>query len=208
MKRLRRDQTRDGWTLKSTSRLCSDHFLEKYIRRNPNHQRVQLTEDAVPTRFKTFPKGIDGRAPPRVEPAAQFDLTRVNLPGPDLPGQIQKKTKRRSPRKRPKLYESSDSDVTDYESTDPAPIIDDDNENEEEGPSNGNSDIFRYVKHLEEQLESSNKKLVIVKKKLKASQQRTRRLEKRLKKRTEVITGNSMVALSSIIIRYLWLRHS
>ena len=28
-------------------------------------------------------KGIDGRAPPGVEPAAQFDSTRGNLPGPD-----------------------------------------------------------------------------------------------------------------------------
>ncbi len=29
-------------------------------------------------------KGIDGRAPPGVEPAAQFDPTRGNLPGPDI----------------------------------------------------------------------------------------------------------------------------
>ncbi len=29
-------------------------------------------------------KGIDGRAPPGVEPAAQFDPTRENLPGPDI----------------------------------------------------------------------------------------------------------------------------
>ncbi len=29
-------------------------------------------------------KGIDGRAPPGVEPAAQFDTTRENLPGPDI----------------------------------------------------------------------------------------------------------------------------
>ncbi len=28
-------------------------------------------------------KGIDGRAPPGVEPAAQFDPTRGNSPGPD-----------------------------------------------------------------------------------------------------------------------------
>ncbi len=28
-------------------------------------------------------KGIDGRAPPGVELAAQFDSTRENLPGPD-----------------------------------------------------------------------------------------------------------------------------
>ena len=29
-------------------------------------------------------KGIDGRAPPGVEPAALFDSTRGNLPGPDI----------------------------------------------------------------------------------------------------------------------------
>ena len=29
-------------------------------------------------------KGIDGRAPPGVEPAAQFDPTRGNSPGPDI----------------------------------------------------------------------------------------------------------------------------
>ena len=29
-------------------------------------------------------KGIDGRAPPGVEPAAQFDSTRGLLPGPDI----------------------------------------------------------------------------------------------------------------------------
>ena len=29
-------------------------------------------------------KGIDGRAPPGVELAAQFDSTRENSPGPDI----------------------------------------------------------------------------------------------------------------------------
>ncbi len=29
-------------------------------------------------------KEIDGRAPPGVEPAAKFDPTRENLPGPDI----------------------------------------------------------------------------------------------------------------------------
>ncbi len=29
-------------------------------------------------------KDIDGRAPPGVEPAAYFDPTRENLPGPDI----------------------------------------------------------------------------------------------------------------------------
>ncbi len=29
-------------------------------------------------------KEIDGRAPPGVEPAAKFDTTRENLPGPDI----------------------------------------------------------------------------------------------------------------------------
>ena len=29
-------------------------------------------------------KGIDGRAPPGVEPAAYFDSPRGNLPGPDI----------------------------------------------------------------------------------------------------------------------------
>ena len=29
-------------------------------------------------------KGIDGRAPPEVEPAAEFDSTRGSLPGPDI----------------------------------------------------------------------------------------------------------------------------
>ena len=29
-------------------------------------------------------KGIDGRAPPAVEPAASSDSTRGNLPGPDI----------------------------------------------------------------------------------------------------------------------------
>ena len=29
-------------------------------------------------------EGIDGRAPPGVELAAQFDSTRENLPGPDI----------------------------------------------------------------------------------------------------------------------------
>ena len=29
-------------------------------------------------------KGIDGRAPPGVEPAAEFELKRRNSPGPDI----------------------------------------------------------------------------------------------------------------------------
>ncbi len=33
---------------------------------------------------KAETKEIDGRAPPGVEPAANFDSTRENLPGPDI----------------------------------------------------------------------------------------------------------------------------
>ena len=36
-------------------------------------------------------KGIDGRAPPGVEPAAQFDSTRGTSPGPDM-GRIDRLT--------------------------------------------------------------------------------------------------------------------
>ena len=72
-------------------------------RRSLNHKRCRL---GISGRYRTTPlapygkpkfldsggsivarpklKGIDGRAPPGVEPVAQFDSTRENLPGPDI----------------------------------------------------------------------------------------------------------------------------
>ena len=44
---------RNDWELSVHSRICSDHFFEKYITRTG--QRVELKGDAVPTRFKMFP---------------------------------------------------------------------------------------------------------------------------------------------------------
>ena len=154
MRRLRRDKSRDGWTLKSSSKLCSDHFLEKYIRRDPNKQRVFLTDDAVPTRFKKFPKHFQNQ-----------------------------QSRRKSPRKRKKLDETtnSENDDSDTESS----INEQDSGNE--GSSNAATDASQNVKHLELQLESANDALVTVKKKLKVTQQRARRLEKRLKTSNEVI---------------------
>jgi len=47
---------REDWMPSSHSRLCSDHFQEKYIDRTC--QRVKLKDDAVPTRFKKFPEHL------------------------------------------------------------------------------------------------------------------------------------------------------
>ena len=68
-----------------------------------NHKQCQLEIGGVAHRIPSAPhdkskslgsggsmvarlklKGIDGRAPPGVELAAQFDSTRGNLPGPDI----------------------------------------------------------------------------------------------------------------------------
>ena len=40
--------------------------------------------DTLTILAKLVYKLIDGRAPPGVEPVAQFDSTRENLPGPDI----------------------------------------------------------------------------------------------------------------------------
>ncbi|KAG1655031.1 DNA transposase THAP9 [Nymphon striatum] len=47
---------RENWTPSKYSRICSDHFKEEVIDRSTNN--VKLTKDAVPTRFKTFPKHL------------------------------------------------------------------------------------------------------------------------------------------------------
>ena len=88
VRRLRRDKAKDRWTPKSTSRICSDHFLEKYIRREPDQQRTYLTDDAIPTRFKKIPNRL----------------------------QTVTKTKRKSPWKRHKSPTSATEDASNSES--------------------------------------------------------------------------------------------
>ena len=46
----------DGWSPSNTAVICSDHFLEKYVHRTGS--RVRLNIDAIPTRFKAFPKHL------------------------------------------------------------------------------------------------------------------------------------------------------
>jgi hypothetical protein len=48
--------SREGWMPSSYSRICSDHFHERFIDRTG--QIVKLKDDAVPTRFKKFPKHL------------------------------------------------------------------------------------------------------------------------------------------------------
>nr|XP_039255752.1 THAP domain-containing protein 1-like [Styela clava] len=45
---------RANWIPTSSSRLCSDHFKESDIKRTG--QRTRIKDNAVPTRFKAFPK--------------------------------------------------------------------------------------------------------------------------------------------------------
>lgn len=47
---------REDWMPSSHSRICSDHFQEEHI--NRTGQRVDLKDDAIPTRFKKFPKHL------------------------------------------------------------------------------------------------------------------------------------------------------
>ena len=47
---------REDWSPSAHSRICSDHFKERDI--NRTGQRVELRSDAVPTRFKKFPKHL------------------------------------------------------------------------------------------------------------------------------------------------------
>ena len=47
---------REDWIPSSHSRICSDHFQEKMI--NRTGLVAKLREDAVPTRFKKFPKHL------------------------------------------------------------------------------------------------------------------------------------------------------
>ena len=49
-----------------------------------NSKVCRLPTSHVNRDQKCSRKGIDGRAPPGVEPVAQFDSTRENLPGPDI----------------------------------------------------------------------------------------------------------------------------
>lgn len=47
---------RDKWSPSKSAVLCSDHFLEKYLNRTGSY--TKLIADAVPTRFKSFPKHL------------------------------------------------------------------------------------------------------------------------------------------------------
>jgi hypothetical protein len=48
---------REGWSPSKSSVICSDHFKENSIDRT-GQLNVRLKPDAVPTRFKTFPKHL------------------------------------------------------------------------------------------------------------------------------------------------------
>lgn len=45
---------RDNWIPSQHSRICSDHFIEGQI--NRLGQRVELRLNAIPIRFKSFPR--------------------------------------------------------------------------------------------------------------------------------------------------------
>ena len=50
---------REDWYPSQYSRICSDHFEETFIRRSA--QRIELKENAIPTRFKTFPSYLKSK---------------------------------------------------------------------------------------------------------------------------------------------------
>ncbi|XP_046860657.1 THAP domain-containing protein 2-like [Xenia sp. Carnegie-2017] len=60
---------RERWTPSSTSRLCSDHFLESCFDRSG--KVVKLQRDAVPTRFKLFPQHMKKKTFKSVRPPRQ-----------------------------------------------------------------------------------------------------------------------------------------
>ena len=159
VRRLRRDKAKDGWTPKSTSRICSDHFLERYIRREPDQQRTYLTDDAIPTRFKKIPNHLHTAT----------------------------KTKRKSPRKRHKSPTFTREDASNSESLADYIESTEDQESIVENSSSTENIDLRTVEDLERELERTRTELITVKKKLKHSQQRTRRLKKRLQTSKEVI---------------------
>ena len=47
---------RKDWTPSKYSKICSDHFKEVFV--NRTGRRVKLKDDAIPTRFKKFPKHL------------------------------------------------------------------------------------------------------------------------------------------------------
>ena len=47
---------RKDWTPSSHSRICSDHFEERFL--NRTDQIVKLKDEAVPIRFKKFPEHL------------------------------------------------------------------------------------------------------------------------------------------------------
>ena len=51
-----RQDGRDDWSPSKASKICSDHFLEKYLDRTG--KRIRLKPDAVPTRFKDIQKHL------------------------------------------------------------------------------------------------------------------------------------------------------
>ena len=59
-----------------------DVALVNSIRDFKGNRKLLGSGGSMAARLKL--KGIDGRAPPGVEPVAQFDSTRENLPGPDI----------------------------------------------------------------------------------------------------------------------------
>ncbi|CAL4073846.1 unnamed protein product, partial [Meganyctiphanes norvegica] len=163
------------------SLLCSDHFLEKYMDRTG--QIIRLRNNAVPTRFKAFPKYLkkiskDCLSPKKILPEisdANEDLSEnIEVQTPNISQQTTKVCLPLKKRILPEVSAPSEDLTANLEAPYPKTICHD-------------HDYTPSPSNLKKKLDKSKKHIDSLKIKLKATQQRERRLKNRVNSLKKII---------------------
>ncbi|CAB3979235.1 DNA transposase THAP9 [Paramuricea clavata] len=168
---------REDWMPSSHSRICSDHFQEKYI--NRTGLVAKLREDAVPTSFKNFPKHLKKKA--GFYRKSKIENHQLNeRPCPVDDEDSSNDVPQKPPAKRPHTVDCGENSnyvhqmqsCPDVQST--------------SSPNNNHDVSPRKLK--KKKLKNANQKVTKLQKKLKVSQQKSRRLKTKVINSLKAIT--------------------
>ncbi|XP_049273696.1 THAP domain-containing protein 1-like [Rhipicephalus sanguineus] len=186
---------RDKWKPSPGSRLCSDHFAESCFDRSG--ARTRLRGDAVHTLF-AFPDDSQKKAPERKAPKQRgkiLDLAPEDEPPMSpvapLPGASRKKgLQRRAPKQRGQILELTPEDEPPMSPAAPSPEASD-------KVLDHDYAVLDNPKVLKKRLEKCTDAIENIKKKLKLSEQRERRLKNKVTSLSKIVDDLKSKLLAS-----------